>query len=138
MAAKHPPANNIIIAHIGGQEYKCFVTHFELIYDEFLYRKSVAWQLKFSYLISKKREKGLIAGWERKPHDNFLIEIHPYKTNKYQQHQVYKGLAKFNMVEEYKDEVPIRAEFVLDIISKSGIIKQPPQWQPRGYDLGWT
>jgi hypothetical protein len=115
----HPPANNIIVAHIDGEEYKAYVTHFELIYDEFLNRQTVAWQLKFSYQIAKKRHLGIIAGWERKPFDTFLIEILPIKHNKYQQNKTYTGKARFNIVEEE----PGLAHITLDIISNAGIKK---------------
>lgn len=118
----HPKANYVIVAVICGVEYKSYVTHIEYIYDDFLGRVDAAWQIKFHYLISKKREKGLIAGWERNPSDPFKIQILPANPNKYQQHATYRGLAKFNTVEEHTDVVPIQAHFVLDIVTKSSII----------------
>lgn len=128
---KHPKANLIVVATIKGEQYKSYVTHIEYIYDDFLGRVQAPWQLKFHYLISKKREKGLIAGWERNPHDPFKIEILPANPNKYQQHATYRGLAKFNTVEEHTDVVPIQAHFVLDIVTKSSIMKEPPQGSPK-------
>lgn len=118
----HPKANLVIVATIAGEEYRAYVTHIEYIYDDFLGRVKAPWQLKFHYLISKKREKGLIAGWERNPHDPFKIEILPVNPNKYQRHATYRGLAKFNVVEEHTDVVPIQAHFVLDIVTRSSII----------------
>ena len=119
--ASHPPANNIIIAHIGGVEYKAYVTHIEYLYEDFLGRVKAPWQMKFSYFISKHREKGLIAGWEKSPDDPFSIEILPANPNKYQQHATYKGIAKFNEVVEYKELVPVRADFLLDIIGARAV-----------------
>lgn len=114
----HPKASLIIVGHIGGVEYKAYVTHIEYIYDDFLGRVKAPWQMKFHYLISKHREKGLIAGYERCPNDPFKIEILPAYPNKYQKHATYRGLAKFNTVEEHTDLVPIRADFILDILQK--------------------
>lgn len=116
----HPKANSIIIAHIDGVEYRAYITHFMMTWVDPIYRDfdDIAWTLGFSYLISKKREKGLIAGWERKPNDKFLFEIVPANPNKYQQHQTYRGMAKFNTVWECKDVTPTEAHITLDIISK--------------------
>ena len=121
-APAHPKANHIVVATISGEEYRAYVTHIEYIYDDFLGRVKAPWQLRFHYLISKKREKGLIAGWERNPHESFRIEILPVNPNKYQQHATYRGLAKFNTVEEYTDVVPTQAHFLLDIVTRSSII----------------
>ena len=115
-APAHPKANYIIVANIDGFEYRTYVTHVELIYYEKLDREGVAWKMKFSYLISKKREKGLIAGWERKPSEPFVFEILPANPNKYQQHQTYKGRARFNSVVEDAGSTPRKASFILDII----------------------
>lgn len=117
-SASHPKANYIVVAQIAQCEYKSYVTHVEYIYDDFLGRVQAAWQIKFHYYISKKREKGLIAGWEKSPDEPFKIQILPANPNKYQQHQTYTGLAKFNTVEEYTDRIPVEAHFVLDIIGQ--------------------
>jgi len=114
--ASHPKASLIIVSRIDGLEYKSYVTHIEYIYDDVLDREQSAWQMKFSYFISKKREKGLIAGYERIPDKPFHIEILPANPNKYQQHATYKGIARFSSVEEHTDLIPIRADFILDII----------------------
>lgn len=112
----HPKSNNVIVATIDQCEYRAYVTHIELSYSDSLGRTLPAWQLRFSSFVSKKREKNLIAGWERNPIDPFQIEILSANPNKYQQHASYKGLAKFNMVVENTDLLPIRVDFVLDII----------------------
>lgn len=100
-----------------------YITHFELKWFPPGTRKDdeVAWTMKFSYLISKKRENGLIAGWERNPNDPFDFEIRLANPNKYQQHQTYKGVARFNFVEEHTDKTPREAHFVLDILNKNGV-----------------
>lgn len=103
-------------------DYRAYVTHFRMVWIDPIHRgdDDVAWKLEFSYLISKKREKGIIAGWERKPHDSFLLEVLPANPNKYHQYlyHTYRGLARFNSVVEDKDSTPTQAHLVLDIVSK--------------------
>lgn len=116
----HPQASYVIIAKIGGNEYRAYITHFHLSWIDPLFREpgDAAWQMEFTYLISKKREKGLIAGWELKPFDEFEFEVQPTNGNKYQYRTGYRGRAKFNSVTEDKELTPSPATFLIDIVSR--------------------
>lgn len=115
----HPTAKYIIVAQIDGNEYRAYITDFRLIWVDPLFRYGgIAWQMEFSYLISKKREKGLIAGWELNPYEPFPFLLLPANPNKYQQNATYQGRARFREVTEDKDLTPSPAHFLLDIIGQ--------------------